>query len=105
MSNAAQRLRHLGTSAAICCAIGGTLLTAPARADNEGLWMQQFYELRQINCARRWRDQAGCPSISMVGCTGFSQAMPDAAKAALTDDKKHGFGVPAQFEEFKWTTT
>jgi hypothetical protein len=105
MSNTAQRFRHLSISAAICCAIGGTLLTAPARADNEGLWMQQFYELRQINCARRWRDQAGCPSISMVGCIGFSQAIPYAAKAALTDDKKHGFGVLAQFEEFKWTTT
>jgi len=84
------RLCRLGILAAICGAVSGTILTGAARAGtNDGLSMQRFYELHQIDCARRWRDHEKNPAISMGGCIGFSKGMPPAAKVALAEEAKH----------------
>ena len=89
MSNAEQRLRRLGLLATLCGAVGATVVSGTARAgEKDGLWVQQYYELHQVDCARRWRDQATNPAISTAGCMGFSQGMPDQARSALAEDAK-----------------
>ena len=63
---------------------GAALSAEPARAgDGDGLLVQRYYEIRQIDCARRWRDH-----LNMVGCIGFDQGMPFAAQNALTKDEQ-----------------
>jgi hypothetical protein len=78
-------IRRLGLLAALSGVIAGAALSAePARAgDGDGLLVQRYYETRQIDCARRWRDH-----LNMVGCIGFDQGMPFAAQNALTEDEQ-----------------
>jgi hypothetical protein len=89
--------RGLGLLSALGGAIGcATLFTGTARAlEGDGFLIQLYYETRQIDCARRWRDHLRHAEISMVGCIGFDQATPYAAEAALAGDQRRAVAIAA----------
>jgi hypothetical protein len=78
-------LRRLGLVASFCATlVQATFLSGLARAnDGDGLRVERDFKRKQCDCAFRWRDHWHKADISMVGCGGFGESTPDAAKAAL----------------------